>query len=475
MSASVTITNDNRGFSAWIRSLAVEGSSMDRRTRRRVYLQVAALSLLLIWGPVIAFLVLAPVSYTSRWSLILPGAGTGTAVNLESIGQASAMATSPFSSNSVDPKVNYKSIATSAPVLAEAARKLDMEPAAFGKPAIKLVDQTALIDFRVTGSTGAEAHAKSIALYEALENQVTRLREDEILRRESAVRKTLESFSDTLARTQERLLAFQSGADIVSIEQFREMTVAVERLREQHSAKKAALQGVRAQLELLSAQYGLAPSIVRVAMRLQQDEVFQELLKERSRLAATRAEQRAKWGSQHYELKATEARYRGLTQSLKRRVSQISPQTRLSVEELSVIGSRSAQEAPVRSVIELSTQEAGLRAEVATLEAQVEARLARLETGSSDAVTLEDLTRKQQVAMAVFTTALARTDLGKSDIYASYPMIQMLARPTEPGRPDLLGRILALAGGIAGSLFCLTGLWLLWIRKNLLQKILKSA
>ncbi len=463
------------GLAAWFRALAVEGSAMDRQTRRRVYLQVGALALICIWGPVIAFLTMAPVSYTSRWSLILPGAGAGAAVNLESIGQASAMAASPFTSNSVDPKVNYKSIASSAPVLAEAARQVGMDPNAFGKPEIKLVDQTALMQFRVSGDDGAQAQAKSRALYRALQEQVDRLREDEIRRREDAVRGTLRGFEEKLAQTQSDVVAFQARSEIVSVEQYRELTVALERLRQQQAERQAELEGLRGQLAALSGSFGLTPETVRIAMRLQQDEVFQALLRERSRHAALLSEQRAKWGRQHYELLATEARYAGLTDGIRQRVREVAPGSRLPLEELAVMGARATQEATVRGVVELASRAAGLEAEVVVLEQQIAARAQRLEKGSTDAATLEDLTHKQQVAMAVFTTALARTDLGKSDIYASYPMIQMLAEPTAPSRPDLLGRMLAVAGGIAGSLFCLTGLWLLWIRKDLLRKILTNA
>ncbi len=463
------------GLGAWLKSLAVDGSSMDPRKRRRVYLLVAGLVLAMIWIPVALFLALAPVNYTSRWSLILPGAGTGTAVNLESIGQASSLASSPFAGNSVDPKVNYKSIAISAPVLAQAARLVDMDSEQFGKPAIKLVDQTALINFRVSGATGGEAQAKSVALYKALQVQVDRLREDEMAGRERVARQTLELFSDKLNRAQEELVAFQAEAGIISVEQFNELTLIVERLRQQRADLQARLQGVRARLSLLQGQLGMNPAVVRTALRLQQDAEFQQLLEERARFAAELSEQRAKWGRKHYELLATQARYDGFTRTLAERASAVSPGSRVPLEELVIIGARAAQEAPVRAMIELMTEESGLSAELVALDDEIGRRETRLETSSPDAVQLDDLKRKQQVAMAVFTTALARTDLGKSDTYASYPMIQMLAEPTRPDSPDMLGRALAVAGGMAGSFFSLTGLWLLWIRKPLLRRILKSA
>lgn len=60
--------------------------------RGRRYLAVAALGLAFIWGLTTAYIVLTPESFRSHLSLILPGNGVGTSVNLESIGQASSNA-----------------------------------------------------------------------------------------------------------------------------------------------------------------------------------------------------------------------------------------------------------------------------------------------------------------------------------------------------------------------------------------------
>ena len=98
-----------------------------------------------------------------------------------------------------------------------------------------------------------------------------------------------------------------------------------------------------------------------------------------------------------------------------------------------------------------------------------------LERSTTDASKLEDLKRKHQVATAVFTTALAKVDIGKSDHFSSYPLVQLLAEPSVPEKPETLDRKLALLGGVAGSLLSLFGIILLWVRKPYLQRQLKNA
>jgi len=59
----------------------------ERRGPRYVLTMTLALSC--IWLPAIAYIVFASPTYTSKWSLILPGKGAGASVNLTDIGQAS--------------------------------------------------------------------------------------------------------------------------------------------------------------------------------------------------------------------------------------------------------------------------------------------------------------------------------------------------------------------------------------------------
>lgn len=211
---------------------AARGSSMRPRTRRAAYLLLATAILSVIWGLTIAFIAVAPVTYTTSWTMTLPGTGSGLSVNFESIGQASTSANSSYSSSSLDPKVNYRAIAESPAVLERAASTVDMHPDDYGKPKIKLTDQTALIALQTSAPSAKAALARANAHIDAFNEVIEQLRNDEQARREAVIRRSLETYDRTLKETQRKLLEFQSNSGLVSMEQFKELTLSVEALKD---------------------------------------------------------------------------------------------------------------------------------------------------------------------------------------------------------------------------------------------------
>ena len=70
----------------------------------RRYLLGGIVSALGVWTLAIGYYKFTPVSYTTKWTFILPGSGSGASVNVESIGSASSQSASPFSSPTLSPK-----------------------------------------------------------------------------------------------------------------------------------------------------------------------------------------------------------------------------------------------------------------------------------------------------------------------------------------------------------------------------------
>lgn len=464
------------GLSGWLSYLAAHGSSMDPKVRLRVYVLTLAFALVVIWMPVLAFVLLSEVTYTSKFSLIMPVTGAGQSVNLESIGQATASTSSPFSQSSVDPKVNYQAIAMSKPVLKAAAAAVDLKESEFGKPRIKLVDLTALMNFELKGSTAQQAHDKSWALFNAMQARLEQLRKDEVSERERYTNATLEAFSEKLGDAQQRIVEFQKQSRIISLEQFRYITLGMEDNRRKIASMHAQLGNVRARTASLQDALGIDGTQSARLLILQQDAQFQQVLERHAAAAASLAENRARLGENNFKVRDSSAVERGLYNRLQSRAYALGVDFNEDFPVLEAFG-RAAQssESMVLSLAGLAVEASGLRAELATLEAQLARDEERLSAGIGEATTLEDLDRKRQVALAVFTTALAKVDLGRSDNFASYPMLQVLSPPTLPYKADTLGRVLALVGGVLGSFFCATGLLVLWFRKPFIQKILKSA
>ncbi len=462
------------GLSGWISYLAAHGSSMDPQKRRRVYLLTFAAAASLIWLPALLFVGLSPTTYTSRFSVIMPVTGAGQSLNLESIGQATATSSSPFAQHAVDPKVNYKAIAMSKPVLKAAAAKLDMHVSDLGEPRIKLVDQTALMNFSIKAETPELAQDKSTAIYEALQERLEQLRNDEVAERERYTNAALQAFSDKLAEAQQRIVQFQLKAGIISLEQFENITLGIEDSRRKLAAMRGRLAGLDARILAVRQSLGMDDETIHGVLALQQDATFQELLSRRAEAAVTLSEALARFGAMNFKVRDAGQVFRGLTDDLHERSAELGIRLRGTTAILEALSRNLEDNDNVEVLANLTAESSGLRAEVNALSRQIVTDQQRLTEGIADATTLEDLERKQQVALAVFTTALAKVDLGRSDNFASYPMLQLLAAPTLPWKADTLGKTLAIVGAVIGSLFCASGLLVLWFRKPFLQKILKS-
>jgi len=459
----------------WLVHAAVHGSNMTRRKRRTAYLLTVLAGLAAIWTPVLVLLMLVPATYTSNWSLILPGSGAGHAVSLDSVGQANATVSSPYTSHSVDPKANTKAIAMSDQVIAAAAARAGLHPKAFGKPKIKLVDQTALMHFRVQARSANEAQRKSQALYRAILAELDRLRLDETRRREQAIEQLLANFDQKLSKAQLDVRRHQVAGNVVSVEQFQEMTMRLEGLRGERvllATERAALEGRVAALE---DALGLTADQAGVLLMLQRDVLLQKLLEDRAEASGALAEASARWGPNHPRVVSARASRDRFHEAVFRRASEVATLPVKDYERWIVAAGAELKASHFDQLVSVQAELEGVNRRFDELDRHITEQEALLEATLRDAAVLEDLTRRRQVATAVFTTALAKVDISKSDPFASYPLVQLLAAPTLPDSPDRMATRLAIGGGIIGSLFFLIGLTLLWIRKPQLRRILKSA
>ena len=82
--------------------------------------------------------------------------------------------------------------------------------------------------------------------------------------------------------------------------------------------------------------------------------------------------------------------------------------------------------------------------------------LDRVKSHAQDSATLSDLQRVHQIAEAIFSSALAKLDTSRLDIYATYPLTQLLTLPGATVKRDRLkSKLMILAGIIIYGLLCL--------------------
>ena len=84
----------------------------------------------------------------------------------------------------------------------------------------------------------------------------------------------------------------------------------------------------------------------------------------------------------------------------------------------------------------------------------------------------ERLQREYDLAEAVFTSAAARLEASKSDVFASYPIVQLLTAPNEPVQQKSPSMKIAVLGLLAGFIFVTICLLLVWQRSYLVRRLL---
>ncbi|NLH83126.1 MAG: hypothetical protein GX458_20125 [Phyllobacteriaceae bacterium] len=431
-----------------------------------------AIALGVIWVPVATFLVTAPPSFESQVGLILPGAGASTSINLSEIGQATSSAPPAYASSSLSPTVTYKNLLLSDVVLDRAATTLRVPTPSIGKPVIKLVDETSLIRFTMKGRTPAEAFDRARAVLEAFQGALDTLRDDEIRRRQHSTTDAVGQYAESVRSIRSRIGELQVASGLNSTTQYDGMVAAAETLRARLVEARAAWEDAAGAVDALVASLGIKPDVAAKTIRLHADPEFNALMASVGKAAAETAEFGARFGPRHPVMMAARARLDGATaQALRRAITLTGlPETALIREiDRSASGNRGEL---LSKLITLAADRDGKASEMQSLKADYERAETRVRTLLEPATRLGSLDRDYKIAEAVFASALARIDTVKADVFASYPMTQILEPPTRPEAPSRLRQLLAVVGGLAATGCFGLGLFLAWMRHGIIDRLI---
>ncbi len=461
------------GWGARLRRRIVLGGRRDGRPLR--YAVAFVLGIGLIWGLAAAYLLLVPRSYTAAFVFVLPGTGAGSSLNLESIGQAVSTSASAFSSPDFSPTQNYRRMLLSRRVLNDTAARLGMSEDSFPTPRVDLADQAKLISISVVAREPQLAQARAEALQETFLAILNELRREEIETRDLAYRDTMRGYQDRLDRSRQALIAHQGETGLVSLDQYGTIVAAVERLREQLREVNARLAQARAGSDRLVEVLGSSPDLANSALLLRADPIAQELLGLLARQEAelsTLTGIRAAGNPRVQDLGAERA---STLRRLAERVAEVTGQRPANLLRLRDLGLRDERARLFERLVGGMADLGGLEGMQTQLVAQITAEQEGSVRLATQASRLDELRRDVQVAEAVFSSALARLDTSRADIFASYPMLQTLEAPSLPRRASSPLPILAVAGGMGASFFLFLAMGLIWLRAALLQKILRSG
>ena len=440
----------------------------DGRPRMRRYVLAALLGSLAIWTLALSVVVLWPRQWTVTSSLILPGSDNDARIDLKEVGQAYATPRSTYDSKSLDPRVNYKQILLSPNVLEAAAATLDIEPERVGEPRIKLIDQSSVVELRVSASTAELALAKSQALHVAFQDRLTQLRRDEVLQRERAIEQAIEASRRKLETARTELTALKVGSQIVTDQQLGEMALAITSLERRHIELGQQLSRERGRTSSLVQQLGVSALAAGRTLTLQGDAVFGEHHKQFAAASALVAERGYKWDEQHPKLREARGVADAAFAAMVARAREVLgvPLGAQALREMAIVLQDRSREQLLRDLVSAQTSADAASAELAKI-AQQQTRLqARLPALARQASDLDNLQRRLQFSEAVFTNVVGKTDVGGSNVFSSYPMVQTLVAPTLPKRPTSPRASFIAAGALAGSLLLTIGLSLAWLRQR---------
>ncbi|MBU2533800.1 MAG: hypothetical protein KKB37_13755 [Alphaproteobacteria bacterium] len=422
-----------------------------------------------IWVMAAAYFFLLPPVYHSKWSFILPVGSNGSTVSLETIGQTSTSPSHPFGSVSLSPKVIYKEIATSEQVLEAAAKSMGLQVQSFGKPRVTLIDETSLMMFKMSGRSPEQARDKAAALMKAFEVQLDQLRRDEQERRALLVSENLKIYRANLENVRQRMFEYRRMSGLSSVDQFKEALITAELLRRKLADLRAdQLRLVREQ-RTLTSHIGLSPQLAATGIRLASDPAFAQLAKIYSEARAEVFEGSVRYGPNHPKLSVAKMKVKGLLGEL-RRVAGSAGVSQDSLSQMMLILNQSNQSDLLKNIVSNEGALEGKNREVQSLEeqlAEIEVKVAGM---GKAAARLEALQKDHLVAEAVFTSAAARLDIGRTDVFASYPMVQVLAQPDLPANRSQPRLIYALAAGILGTFLVLFAWGAAWLRVTLRRK-----
>lgn len=451
-----------------------KGGRLDDAGRLPRYLFMFLFGASVIWAPIVGYLSTAPLRFTSTMSLILPGSGASASVNLDRIGQASSFANSPFASSSVSPTETYKRLLAADRILQAAAGTLGMERADFGDPRVTLVDQTGLIHVEITGNSPEESQARGNALLAAFFSEIDALRSDEVSVREDGGRGALEEYRSSVAATRAEISRLQRETGLINASQYEDLVRETDALRATIAQLSSELTERTQATDALRVTLGIDPQSAAATLKLHADSEFNRIIDEMSQHGAAVAEAEGRYGPSHPILKAARESHDATRARAIDKAMDITGLAAPDVARLdmSPVGGRADL---LARLVEYDSARAGQAAELAALRQQLAEADDRVLDLIEPAARLEDLQRDFSVAEAVFASTSARSQTSKVDLFASYPLVQVLENPSLPEDPSSPKRLLAIAAGAAATLFLLMGLILGWIRSRLIARLLTDG
>ncbi|BAU66439.1 hypothetical protein STA3757_38440 [Stanieria sp. NIES-3757] len=440
-----------------------------RPKKKQSYLLIWLIGNILLWSISLLYLKFKTPTYISSWKLALPGASSSTSINLPEIGQASSSSESPYYNQTSDPRENYKLLASSDQIIEPAARQLNLTAQKFGKPKVKIIDNTTLMELAVEGKTPQEAQKKALALQIVFESELNRLREAEVKQQDQNLVVVLKDAEIKLQQARKNLSDYQASSGLNSEQQLQDLSNNIEQLRKEKAQLASQQQKTQGSLNQLLRELGLSVAQANHMLLLQSDKLFQQYLDNYSQISTELVNLEAKYLSSHPSVINKKEEQTQAENSLIQRAQFVVGQSIsfATIQQLYLNNSdgyESKRSDLLRELIALKTETEGIQAQNRELNQQITQLETKLISSSQQSSKLENLRRNLQIAEAVYSSILTKLELSKSNASSTYPIISLLTQPSLPREPSAPKTKLVLLGSAMGSFFLTTALLSLWWR-----------
>ncbi|WP_440873950.1 GumC family protein [Thalassotalea sp. PLHSN55] len=443
------------------------------RILKRPYLVTALISYSLVGLLIAAYLAKAP-SYSSDMELVLPGTGNSSSVTLDNVGQVVSQTSTPFAGGGFNPRVNYKEMLASRAVRERAAKSLNISMEALGQAKIKLTEQTSIIALTTKAGSKTLAQEKAYALYHALQFELDALRADEVFRRDQSIKQVLDQYRVRVNSTRNAIVDFQQRSVVVSTNQMDKLVQTLAGVKERQVYVKAEGQQLEEYINQLSQELGVSPKLAGQAFILQSDVEFRAYMNELEQSITQLNEYSSRWGINHPKVVAQQKRLTFTRTAINNRSTEL-----FGINTTEIFNNLNLDLNPKRSqlfadLIDAYANQKGQSSMLADLKRSADHLSDQLKIYSREIVELERLQREFNMAEAIFTSAAARLEASKADIFASYPVVQMLTTPSFPTKQSSPKKLIAVVIAVTGFIFITLGLVIICQRNKLIALLLKK-
>jgi DNA-binding NarL/FixJ family response regulator/uncharacterized protein involved in exopolysaccharide biosynthesis len=432
--------------------------------KKLFYLRTWLVGNVVLWSASLLYLKFAVPIYHSSWTIALPGTASSTLTNLPDIEQASSQNQSSLSNSVFDPRSNYKLVATSEDVVKPAAASLKMTTQEFGKPDVKILDNTTSMKFSVEGSTPEESRAKAIAIHQAFKNDLARLKNLESNEPDKNTIKTLKNAQLRMEKARKELADYQASTGLNSKNQVGNLDKSIDQMRVDLAQLTSQQEQIQGKVNQLRQELKLSPEKAQDAINMHSDRFFKQSLDKYSQITAELVNLQTKYLPSHPIVIVKQQDSQAAKTALLQRASFLLGRS-TDLNDLSQLGlssndnqNNSQKDNLLGELINLQAEQQGLGSQVKELKQQIIQLETKQRQRSRFVSELNRLEKNEQISEAVYSSTLTQLKTNKTNTANIYPPIYLLTQPNLPVKPSSPNTLFVLIASAMGSFLLTTSL-----------------